>query len=79
MAKGASSSKAPMNEMEEIMEPTRNISWEDVSGMMKVNNNQVEDFEALMLVGRLASQKALPNLSYSLSSKLDGGLFLIFV
>ncbi|KAB1201923.1 hypothetical protein CJ030_MR8G027009 [Morella rubra] len=58
MAKGVSSSKAPMNEMEEIMEPIRNISWEDVSGMMKVQIHglhleRLDEENALLLGSKL--------------------------
>lgn len=55
-----SSSKQPMLDMEELMEKTKNLSWEDMSGILKVNNARATDQEAITLVGRLASRKIFP-------------------
>lgn len=54
-----STSKAPMSKMDELLERTKNLSWEDVSGLLKVNQECAEDVEALTLVGRLVSRKIM--------------------
>lgn len=60
LMKKMSSSKQPLPGMEELMEKTRNLSWEDVSGLLKMNNERARDFKALTLVGRLAASKIFP-------------------
>lgn len=60
LAKSKNDSKKPLSDMEELMERTKNLSWDDVSGLMKVNIERVTDFEALMLVGRLVARKIIP-------------------
>lgn len=42
------------------MEKTKNLSWEDVSVMLKINNDRANDIEALTLVGRLVARKIIP-------------------
>lgn len=55
-----SSSKQPLPGMEELMEKTRNLLWEDVSRLLKMNNERARDFEAMTLVGRLSARKIFP-------------------
>lgn len=55
LADSMSKSKQLMIDLEELIERTKNLSWEDVSGLMKVNMDRARDFEALTLVDRLAS------------------------
>lgn len=57
LAKQMSSSKLPMGALEELMEKTKNLSWEDVSVILKINNVRAREFEATTLVGRLVSRK----------------------
>lgn len=60
LAQGMSSYKKPMIDMEELMECMKNLSWEDVLGLMKVNTDRATDFEALTLVVRLVARKIIP-------------------
>lgn len=60
LAQRMGDSKKPMSDLDELMEKTKNLSWEDVSGLMKVNPGQVTDSEALTLVGRLTARKIFP-------------------
>lgn len=53
------SSKQQLYDVEEYLEK-KNLSWEDISGLLKVNNARAKDFEAVTLVGRLASRKIFP-------------------
>lgn len=55
-----SSSKQPMGDLEELKEKTNNVSWEDVSKVLKINDDRARDFEALTLIGRLGSRKIFP-------------------
>lgn len=57
-----SSLKQPLCDLEELMQKTKNLSWEDVLGILKVNNDRARDFEAMTLVGRLASRMIFPKL-----------------
>lgn len=44
------------------MEKTKNLSWKDVLGILKVNNDRAKDVKAMTLVGRLPSGKIFPKL-----------------
>lgn len=49
-----------MGDIEELTEKTKNLSWDDMAGLLKVNSVRAKDFEALTLVGRLVSRKIFP-------------------
>ncbi|KAB1203085.1 hypothetical protein CJ030_MR8G005521 [Morella rubra] len=55
-----STSKQPLSGMDDLLERTKNLSWEDVSGLLKVNKEIAWDVKALTFVGRLALRKILP-------------------
>lgn len=59
--KGMSTSKKILSNMDELLEHTKKLSWEDVSSLLKVNKERARNVEALTLVGRLASRKIIPN------------------